>query len=63
MNNGKWWIGLAASILVALAGQPDSVPDNWRHILGLLGIVGTAINGYMLQRPPKDDDTIVKGHR
>ena len=49
--NAKWWLGLGAFILVALAGQSDHIPDGfWRHAVAVGGIVGTAINAYMIQR-------------
>lgn len=50
-TNTKWVLGLVAAILVAVAGQPDAVPEPLRHWLGLGGLIGTAISGYMIRRP------------
>jgi hypothetical protein len=49
-GQGFVWMGLTASILVALAGQADFMPEPWRHWLVIGGIVGTAINGYLIER-------------
>jgi hypothetical protein len=49
--NAKYWVGMVASVLTAIAGQAEVIPEPYRHIVSLLGIVGTAISGYMIQRP------------
>ena len=51
--NAMWWIGLVAAICVAVAGQTDSVPHELKHVLSLIGIGGTAICAYMIDRPPR----------
>ena len=38
-----YWLGLGASVLVAIAGQAEILPEPWRHIVAILGIVGTAV--------------------
>jgi hypothetical protein len=50
-DNAKYWIGLVVSIITALAGQAEIIPEPYRHIVSVLGIAATAANGYMLQRP------------
>lgn len=42
-ENAKYWIGMAASVLVALAGQADATPEPWNHLLSIGGVIGTAI--------------------
>jgi len=49
--NAMWWVGLVAAICVSVAGQTDSLPHVLRHVLSLIGIVGTAISAYMIDRP------------
>ena len=46
--NAMWWVGLVAAICVSVAGQTDSLPHVLKHVLSLIGIVGTAISAYML---------------
>ena len=56
-NNARYWIGMVASVCIALAGQAEILPEPSRHIVSILGIVGTAMNGYMIQRPvPTEKD-------
>jgi hypothetical protein len=50
-TNTPWWIGMVASVLVALAGQSHDLPDTWRHAASVAGIIGTAINGFLIRRP------------
>lgn len=50
-TQAQWWFGLFGSILVAVAGQAEVVPEPWRHYVSLGGIIGTAITGYMVRRP------------
>lgn len=53
----RLWAGLAASVSAALLAQSDLIPDGkWRHSLAIAGIVGTAVNGYFLQHPPKETE-------
>lgn len=49
--NVKYWVGMGAAVLMALAGQVDAMPEPWNHIFSIGGVVGTAISGYMIQRP------------
>ena len=51
--NAMWWVGLVAAICVSVAGQTDSLPHVLKHVLSLIGIVGTAISAYMIDRPPR----------
>lgn len=57
-QNTKYWVGLVASVLTALAGQAEIIPEPWRHYVSVLGIIGSAINGYMIQRPPSTADVV-----
>jgi hypothetical protein len=47
-----WWIGLIASVLVAVGGQAELIGEPWRHWLTVSAIIATAINGYMLHPQP-----------
>ena len=49
--NKAWVIGLVASVLAALAGIAETFPAPWDRVLALLGVIGTAVTGYMAQRP------------
>lgn len=49
--NMVWIIGLIASVLAAVAGIAETFPAPWDRVLALLGVIGTAITGYMAQRP------------
>ncbi len=51
-DNAKYWLGLVTSVFTALAGQAEVIPEPYRHFVSVLGIIGTAINGYMIQRQP-----------
>lgn len=54
-SQARWWVGMVAAVLVAFAGQAEVFPEPYRHIVSALGIAGTAISGYMIQRPaPKE---------
>jgi hypothetical protein len=50
-SNAKYFIGMAAAVLMALAGQADAMPEPWNHIFSIAGVVGAAVSGYMIQRP------------
>lgn len=52
--NMAWYVGLFASIAIAVAGQADQFPHPYDHIFSLGGIIGTAISGYMAQRPRRE---------
>lgn len=53
-ENARYWVGMLASVCVTLAGQAEVIPEPYRHWVSILGIVGTAITGYMIRRPPAD---------
>jgi hypothetical protein len=53
-----WFLGLMASMCVALAGQAELVGELWRHYIAIAGVVATATTGYMLQHPPPKWDGI-----
>lgn len=55
-SNLKWSLGLIASVLVALAAQPDAVPDPLKHYMGVAGIIGAAITGYMIRPTERRDE-------
>lgn len=61
-TNTKYWVGLVASVLVALASETTLFPASWHSVLSILGLVGTAVNGYMIQRPfPNDGSGLNRG--
>jgi hypothetical protein len=49
-NNAKFWVGLIACVLVAIAAQAHTLPEPWSHIVSMLGTVGAAVNGYLIRR-------------
>ena len=44
-------LGLIASILTALGGAVQVLPDEWSAVLVVAGIIGTAVSGYLHQAP------------
>ena len=48
------WLGLAASILTAVSAQADVFPEGWRPWVTILGIVGTAVSGWLIRTPRGD---------
>lgn len=52
--NALWWLGLIASVAVAVAAVADKFSPPWNEIAVLVGVAGAAINGYLLQRPRKE---------
>ena len=54
--NVKFWIGMVASILVAVAGMAPQIDPPYDKILTLAGLVGTAINGVLIQRGREEWD-------
>ncbi len=48
--NIKFWVGMVASILVAVASMAPQIDPPYDKILMLAGLVGTAINGVLIQR-------------
>jgi hypothetical protein len=49
-SNEKFWIGLIACVLVAIAAQAHTMPEPWSHIVSGAGTVGAAINGFLIRR-------------
>ena len=49
-DNAKFWIGMIACVLVAIAAQAHALPEPWSHIVSTLGTIGAAINGYLIRR-------------
>src|SRR5574341_2471754 len=47
-----WWAGLVTCISGALIGQAELIMEPWRHYVTIAFVVGTAVSGYMIQRPP-----------
>ena len=47
--NTAWIIGLIASVFTAVAGVANTFPDPYNRIMALMGVIGTAISGYMAQ--------------
>jgi hypothetical protein len=58
-GNTKYWVGLLASIFAALSADTTLFPPSWHSWLTLLGVLGTAINGYMIQRPGPNDKALM----
>jgi high-affinity nickel permease len=48
-SNVKWWAGMVACVLIALAGQADAMPEPWNHVFSIGGVIGTAVSGYMIR--------------
>lgn len=46
-----WIAGLVTCVCGALLGQAELLGEPWRHYVTILFIVGTAVSGYMVQRP------------
>lgn len=44
-----YFVGLVTCVAGALLGQAELVGEPWRHWLSIASIVGTAVNGYLLQ--------------
>jgi len=62
MSQTVWVIGLLTSVAGALLGQSDLVGEPWKHYLTVAFIVGTAVSGYMVQKPaPKWDGVDRRG--
>ena len=52
MKNIAYIVGMIASVCMALVGQAEVIPEPYRHWVAVLGIIGTAVNGYLAQHPP-----------
>lgn len=50
-NNLKWGAGMVTCVCGALLGQAEVLAEPYRHYLTILMIVGTAVSGFMVQRP------------
>ncbi len=53
-KNALFLLGLFASIGVAVAGGAKDLPPPWDKILSLGGLAGTAITGYLAQKPREE---------
>ena len=53
-SNVRWFLGLVASILVALSANLDKLPESLRTYFAVGGIIGTAVTAYMIQRPREE---------
>jgi len=52
MKNIAYIIGMIASVCMALVGQAEVIPEPYRRWVAILGIIGAAVNGYLVQHPP-----------
>lgn len=51
-----WLVGLVTCVCGALIGQAELIAEPYRHYITVAFVIGTAISGYMTQRPqPKWD--------
>lgn len=50
-KNVLFILGMFASIAVAIAAQAKDFPPPWDKILSLGGLAGTAVSGFLAQRP------------
>ena len=46
-------ITLAASILVAIAGQATAFPAGWNQIISVLGAIGATLSAWAHQQQPE----------
>lgn len=46
-----WIASLVVCVCGALLGQAELIGEPYRHVLTILMIVGTAVSGFMVQRP------------
>lgn len=46
-----YFVGLVVSICTALGGQAELLGEPLRHYVTVVGVVGTAVMGYLLQPP------------
>ncbi len=54
-----YFAGLIAFVCTALIGQGELIGEPWHHWISIVGIIGTAISGYLLQPPRGDAQTRV----
>ncbi len=58
MNSQVGWIaGLVTCVCGALLGQAELIAEPYRHYVSIVFIVGTAMSGYMVQRPIPSKDS------
>lgn len=51
-----WLVGLVTCVSGAVIGQSDLLGEPWKHYVTIVFVIGTAMSGYMMQRPaPKWD--------
>jgi hypothetical protein len=53
-KNALFLLGMVASIAVAIAGDAKNADPPWDRILSLSGLAGTAITGYLAQKPRRE---------
>jgi hypothetical protein len=53
-KNVLFLLGMCASIAVAIAPNAKEFDHPWDHILSLGGLAGTAITGYLSQKPRRE---------
>ena len=53
-TNLAWFLGLLAFVGTACASQVASFPEPWRPWIAIGGVIGTAVSGYMMQRPRRE---------
>jgi hypothetical protein len=56
-TQARLWIGLVASVLTVLGSEAAaSLYPSLHHLFTLLGLIGTAISGYLIQSPGAPND-------
>jgi hypothetical protein len=53
-KNTLFLVGMVASIGVGVAAAAKDLPPPWSQILMIGGLAGTAINGFLAQRPREE---------
>jgi len=53
-KNTLFILGMFGSICVGVAGAAKDLGHPWDHVLVLAGLAGTAINGFLAQRPREE---------
>lgn len=46
-----YFAGLIAFVCTTLYGQAEMLGEPWRHYVSIIGVIGTAVAGYLLQPP------------
>jgi hypothetical protein len=52
-SSGLQWAGLIAFVLVSVAAQAHTLPDPWSHIVSIGGLVGAAIQAWLMPSPQR----------